>query len=81
MVQNLRINLHLSQDLYLNDAFGAAHRAHASTEGVTHYFDRCAAGLLMAKEIHYLSRVFHDPERPLVAILGGAKISEQNRGD
>ncbi len=64
-------------DLYLNDAFGAAHRAHASTEGVTHYFDRCAAGLLMAKEIHYLSRVFHDPERPLVAILGGAKISDK----
>ncbi len=64
-------------DLYLNDAFGAAHRAHASTEGVTHYFDRCAAGLLMEKEIDHLSGVLHNPERPFVAILGGAKISDK----
>ena len=64
-------------DLYINDAFGAAHRAHASTEGVTHYFDQCAAGLLMEKEIEYLSKVLHDPERPFVAILGGAKISDK----
>ena len=64
-------------DLYVNDAFGAAHRAHASTEGVTHYFDQCAAGLLMEKEIDYLSGVLHNPERPFVAILGGAKISDK----
>lgn len=64
-------------DLYVNDAFGAAHRAHASTEGVTHYFDRCAAGLLMEKEIDYLGGVLHNPERPFVAILGGAKISDK----
>ena len=64
-------------DLYINDAFGAAHRAHASTEGVTHYFDQCAAGLLMEKEIEYLSKGLHNPERPFVAILGGAKISDK----
>lgn len=64
-------------DLYVNDAFGAAHRAHASTEGVTHYFDQCAAGLLMEKEIEHLSGVLHNPERPFVAILGGAKISDK----
>ena len=64
-------------DLYINDAFGAAHRAHASTEGVTHYFDQCAAGLLMEREIEYFGKVLHDPERPFVAILGGAKISDK----
>ena len=64
-------------DLYINDAFGAAHRAHASTEGVTHHFDLCAAGLLMEKEIAYLGEVLHNPERPFVAILGGAKISDK----
>lgn len=64
-------------DLYINDAFGAAHRAHASTEGVTHHFDRCAAGLLIEKEIDYLGKVLHNPERPFVAILGGAKISDK----
>ena len=64
-------------DLYINDAFGAAHRAHASTEGVTYHFARCAAGLLMEKEIDYLGGVLHNPERPFVAILGGAKISDK----
>lgn len=64
-------------DLYVNDAFGAAHRAHASTEGVTHFFDQCAAGLLMEREIEYLGKVLHNPERPFVAILGGAKISDK----
>ena len=62
-------------DLYVNDAFGTAHRAHASTEGVTHYFDQCAAGYLMMKELDYLGRVMKNPARPFIAILGGAKIS------
>jgi len=62
-------------DLYVNDAFGTAHRAHASTEGVTHFFDQCAAGYLMMKELDYLGRVMDNPERPFAAILGGAKIS------
>ena len=64
-------------DLYINDAFGAAHRAHASTAGVTDYFDQCAAGLLMKREIEYLGGVLDNPERPFVAILGGAKISDK----
>ncbi len=62
-------------DVYVNDAFGTAHRAHASTEGVTHYFDKCAAGFLMEKEINYLAKAIQNPVRPFVAILGGAKIS------
>ncbi len=62
-------------ELYVNDAFGTAHRAHASTEGVTHFFDQCAAGCLMVKELDYLGRVMENPERPFAAILGGAKIS------
>ena len=62
-------------ELYVNDAFGTAHRAHASTEGVTHFFDQSAAGYLMMKELDYLGRVMQNPERPFVAILGGAKIS------
>ena len=62
-------------ELYVNDAFGTAHRAHASTEGVTHFFDQCAAGYLMVKELDYLGRVMENPERPFAAILGGAKIS------
>ena len=62
-------------ELYVNDAFGTAHRAHASTEGVTHFFDQCAAGYLMVKELDYLGRVMQNPERPFAAILGGAKIS------
>jgi phosphoglycerate kinase len=62
-------------DIYVNDAFGTAHRAHASTEGVTHYIDTCAAGYLMEKEIQYLSDAVNNPKRPLCAILGGSKIS------
>ena len=62
-------------DLYVNDAFGTAHRAHASTEGVTHHFDQCAAGYLMMKELDYLGKVMENPQSPFVAILGGAKIS------
>jgi phosphoglycerate kinase len=62
-------------DLYVNDAFGTAHRAHASTEGVTHYLSPCVAGLLMAKEIEYLTTALTNPARPYVSIIGGAKIS------
>ncbi len=62
-------------DVYVNDAFGSAHRAHASTEGVTKFISQCAAGYLMQKEIDYLSRVITSPARPFIAILGGSKIS------
>jgi 3-phosphoglycerate kinase len=62
-------------DVYVNDAFGSAHRAHASTEGVTRYISPAVAGLLMQKEIAFLGRAVSDPERPYTAILGGAKIS------
>ncbi|MCJ7457687.1 MAG: phosphoglycerate kinase [candidate division Zixibacteria bacterium] len=64
-----------SGDVYVNDAFGTAHRAHASTEGVTKYFKECAAGYLMQKELKYLSMALSQPKRPFVAILGGSKIS------
>ena len=64
-------------DVYVNDAFGTAHRAHASTEGVTHYLNPCVAGFLMAREIYYLSTSLENPARPYVAILGGAKISDK----
>ncbi len=62
-------------ELYVNDAFGTAHRAHASTTGVTAYFDRCVAGYLMKKEIEFLGKLLDGFERPFVAALGGAKIS------
>jgi phosphoglycerate kinase len=62
-------------ELFVNDAFGTAHRAHASTEGVTHYIDQSVAGYLIEKEIEYLDGAINNPKRPLVAILGGAKIS------
>ncbi|MFN3693982.1 MAG: phosphoglycerate kinase [Ignavibacterium sp.] len=62
-------------DVYINDAFGSAHRAHASTEGVTKYIKVCAAGYLMQKELEYLGAAVSNPKRPYVAILGGAKIS------
>ena len=63
--------------VYINDAFGSAHRAHASTEGVTKYLSTCAAGFLLAKEMEFFNRVLQHPERPLVAILGGAKVSDK----
>lgn len=62
-------------DIYVNDAFGTAHRAHASTEGVTHFIKLCAAGYLMEKELKYLDEAISNPKRPFCAILGGSKIS------
>jgi phosphoglycerate kinase len=64
-------------DVFVNDAFGAAHRAHASTVGVTRFVPVAAAGFLMAKELTYLGRAMTDPARPFVAILGGAKVSDK----
>jgi phosphoglycerate kinase len=64
-------------DVYINDAFGSAHRAHASTEGIVHFVKDSAAGLLMAAEVEYLGKALHNPDRPFVAILGGAKVSDK----
>jgi phosphoglycerate kinase len=64
-------------DVFVNDAFGTAHRAHASTEGITHHVDDCVAGLLMEKELQFLGQALNNPERPFVAILGGAKVSDK----
>lgn len=90
MLENLRLNageekndpefaktLAKGVDIYVNDAFGTAHRAHASTEGITHFVDTCVAGLLMEKELAFLGKALNDPERPFVAILGGAKVSDK----
>ena len=64
-------------DFYVNDAFGTAHRAHASTVGMTKHVQKAAAGLLMQKELEYLGKALHEPEKPFVAILGGAKVSDK----
>jgi len=64
-------------DLYVNDAFGTAHRAHASIEGVTHYLKPSVGGLLMEKELQYLQNAIEEPKRPLVAIIGGSKVSSK----
>jgi phosphoglycerate kinase len=64
-------------DVYVNDAFGSAHRAHASTEGIVHFVKQTAAGFLMAAEVEYLGKALTNPDRPFVAILGGAKVSDK----
>ncbi len=64
-------------DFYVNDAFGSAHRAHASTEGITHFVQKSAAGLLMERELEYLGKATQHPAKPFVAILGGAKVSDK----
>jgi len=64
-------------EIYINDAFGSAHRAHASTEGITHFVKKSAAGLLMEKELKYLGKGLDEPAKPFVAILGGAKVSDK----
>ena len=63
--------------VFVNDAFGSAHRAHASTEGVSHHVSRSVAGLLMEKELHYLGMALEAPKRPFVTVLGGAKVSDK----
>jgi len=62
-------------EVYINDAFAVSHRAHASVEGVTRFFTVCAAGFLMKEELHYLNKIMKEPARPLVAVVGGAKVS------
>lgn len=64
-------------DVYVNDAFGTAHRAHASTAGVTKYFDQCACGFLINKELDFLGAAINNPERPFLAIMGGAKVKDK----
>ena len=67
----------LCDGIYVNDAFGTAHRAHSSTEGVSHYVNEAVAGLLMEKEITFLNGTLENPEKPFVAILGGSKVSDK----
>jgi phosphoglycerate kinase len=64
-------------DVYVNDAFGSAHRAHASTEGIVHHVTQAAAGLLMEAEVQHLGKILENPDRPFVAVLGGAKVSDK----
>jgi len=64
-------------DVYISDAFGTVHRAHASTEGITRYINQSAAGFLVAKEMEYFNKVLENPERPLAALLGGSKVSDK----
>ena len=64
-------------EVYVNDAFGSAHRAHASTEGITHFVAQSAAGLLMESELTHLGKALNEPDKPFVAIIGGAKVSDK----
>ncbi|MDY4200779.1 MAG: phosphoglycerate kinase, partial [Candidatus Fimadaptatus sp.] len=64
-------------EMYVNDAFGTAHRAHASTEGVTHFLTPCVAGFLIGKELSVMGAALENPTRPFLAILGGAKVSDK----
>jgi phosphoglycerate kinase len=64
-------------EVYVNDAFGSAHRAHASTEGITHFVAQSAAGLLMESELKHLGKALNHPDKPFVAIIGGAKVSDK----
>src|SRR5213076_2141892 len=67
----------LCDSVYVDDAFGAAHRAHASTEGITHHVARRAAGRLLQREVETLTRLLAAPRRPLVAVIGGAKVTDK----
>ena len=64
-------------DIYVNDAFGTAHRAHASTEGISHFVKTSVAGFLIEKELEIMGGALNNPKRPFVAILGGAKVSDK----
>ena len=75
--ENFSRKLAALADVYVNDAFGSAHRAHASTAGITKFVDKAAAGLLMQKELEYLGKATTNPEKPFVAIIGGAKVSDK----
>jgi phosphoglycerate kinase len=75
--ENFSRQLAALADVYVNDAFGSAHRAHASTAGITRFVQKAAAGLLMQKELEYLGRAATNPEKPFVAIIGGAKVSDK----
>jgi phosphoglycerate kinase len=76
-VPDFALRLAALAEVYVNDAFGTAHRAHASTEGITHFLSPCAAGMLMEKELEYLGKAVENPARPYVAIVGGAKVSDK----
>lgn len=75
--ENFSRQLAALADVYVNDAFGSAHRAHASTVGITKFLHKAAAGLLMQKELEYLGKVITNPDKPFVAIIGGAKVSDK----
>ena len=75
--ENFAQKLSTLADIYVNDAFGAAHRAHASTTAITRFFPQAVAGLLMEKELRFLGQALHSPDSPLAAIIGGAKVSDK----